>query len=546
MVKTKRRSVSQEQTEAPTLTLKERMAQKRKADRLRKEVINFTIFTVFFSAIVGAILGIAVDPKIGVGGGVGILYTALSFKYPRHALWAFLIYLPFGGTITYSIGNSPLLQLAKDGFFIPALFGVIQYCRREQLPIFISKPLVAPLGILLAFCMFTLIFVNGAQQISPGHNGQPLAMGILGLKVFLGYVPLIVCAYYLLRDRKDLLFLMRLTVVLILTCCGLAFIQYLFLKTGRCSGTRFAEGQDLFRASLSARCFVGGSLLYSPEHGQIRLPGTFVAPWQWGWFLISSAFLAFGPAFNDPKPLWRTLSLVSLASVFVLAVLSGQRIALALVPLTFVLLLVLTGQIIQLKRFLPTAVGLTLVLGIAALRNPEVLQTRIESFQSRWAASPPYDFIVGQFKWAMSSTAGVLGSGLGRATNSARGLGETLLIETYYPKILYEVGLFGMLAFLVFVTVLTYVTFRAYRSLRDRTLRNIGASLWVFVLFISYNTYYYPLDVDPVAVYYWFFAGVILKLPDIERQEKLEALEAEGKLQSKKKKKNRLRKKGFS
>jgi hypothetical protein len=37
-------------------------------------------------------------------------------------------------------------------------------------------------------------------------------------------------------------------------------------------------------------------------------------------------------------------------------------------------------------------------------------------------------------------------------------------------------------------------------------------------LLISYNTYYYPLDVDPVAVYYWFAAGMILKLPELDRE----------------------------
>jgi hypothetical protein len=42
--------------------------------------------------------------------------------------------------------------------------------------------------------------------------------------------------------------------------------------------------------------------------------------------------------------------------------------------------------------------------------------------------------------------------------------------------------------------------------------------MWVFVLFISYNTYYYPLDVDPVAVYYWLCAGIIFKLPILDKQ----------------------------
>jgi len=31
------------------------------------------------------------------------------------------------------------------------------------------------------------------------------------------------------------------------------------------------------------------------------------------------------------------------------------------------------------------------------------------------------------------------------------------------------------------------------------------------------------LDVDPVAVYYWFFAGVLFKLPELEKQEKEDA-----------------------
>ena len=38
---------------------------------------------------------------------------------------------------------------------------------------------------------------------------------------------------------------------------------------------------------------------------------------------------------------------------------------------------------------------------------------------------------------------GLIGSGLGRATNSARALGETKLVETYYPKVLFEVGIVG-------------------------------------------------------------------------------------------------------
>lgn len=36
---------------------------------------------------------------------------------------------------------------------------------------------------------------------------------------------------------------------------------------------------------------------------------------------------------------------------------------------------------------------------------------------------------------------GALGSGLGRATNSARAMGQTKLVETYYPKVLLKLEL---------------------------------------------------------------------------------------------------------
>lgn len=74
------------------------------------------------------------------------------------------------------------------------------------------------------------------------------------------------------------------------------------------------------------------------------------------------------------------------------------------------------------------------------------------------------------------------------------------------------------------VTTLTVICFQTYRSLKNRNFRIYGAALWVFILFISYNTYYYPLDVDPVAVYYWFFAGILLKLPVLDKQEQLQSV----------------------
>ncbi len=505
--------------------LKAQLAKQRQTVKSRQELTKFLTMVLILAVVVALLIGIVGGVKGAVAGFAAAFCLLLSFKYPWQALYAFLIYLPLGGTITYLLGNSPIMQLAKDAFYVPALIGVIQFCKRKRINWFVPQQLKVPLFALLGYCVLVILFVNGAQQFFPiceaAKTGgickeQPIGMGILGLKVFLGYVPLISCAYYLIRTKEDFYRLMRMFVVLILICCTLGFAQYMMLKTGRCKGT-VGEGAALFKASLESRCLVGGSLLYSEEQGVIRLPGTFVAPWQWGWYLIASAYFSFAIAFNDRIWYWRLAGMAAMAQTTAMAVLSGQRIALAIVPISFGILMITTGQIANFTRFLPIVMILGLAIVGALAAYPEVVSERVDSFVSRWNAAPPTDFIAQQFGF-VQDLSGVLGRGLGRATNSARALGDTKLIETYFPKIMYEIGPLGLLLFLVLVTTLTVITFQAYRQVKDKNLRGIGAALWTFLLFISYNTYYYPLDVDPVAVYYWFVAGMILKLPLLDQQ----------------------------
>lgn len=509
----------------PELSRQEQRKLDKAKAKNRQIVIQYVSKVVAISAVLGAILSLILEPKLGVGAGLAIACLALSARFPRYAIYGFIFYLPFSGTVTYALGGSPILQLAKDAIFFPALIPVILFCAKYKQPLIIPPALKIPLILYGTFLAAVLVFVNGSQQLQA--SGEiPILVGLLGLKAQLGYLLLITCVYYLIRTKKDLYFLLRSQVVLIIICCGLAFLQYLMLKTGRCEGTT-GTGDELFKASLESRCLVGGALLYTPEQGQIRLPGTFVAPWQWGWFLISSAFFAFGTAFSDRVLIWRILGLVSMAMVFVMSVLSGQRIALALVPFVVIMLLILTGQILNLKRFLPIGIALAVILSIAATQYPEIVSQRFESFQSRWNAAPPQAFISEQIEWAMSQQQGLLGRGLGRATNSARIFGKTVLVETYHSKVLYETSPIGLLLMLGVYTVLVITTFRAYRVIKDPSLRGYGASMFTFVLFISYFPYYYPLDVDPVNVYYWLAAGIVLKLPDIDRQERLEKSQVE-------------------
>ena len=506
-----------------TLSPRQKLVLERAAVARRKETISFIFSSFFGCAFVGLLFALLVGPKEGIAAGGALMCLILSFKYQRLALYAFIIYVPFAGTVIYALGGSPILQIAKDIFYIPALIGVYQFCRKNKLPIILPKQIKPPLIFLVIIVAVTALITNVPDQFIGGEgNSLPVIMAIWGAKVIFGYVPLVACIYYLIRNKEDLIFFLRMQAVLVLVASGLGLIQYFMLKTGYCAGTR-GVGDEMFRASLSARCFVGGSLLYSPDVGQIRLPGTFVAPWQWGWFLISGAFFSFGTTFSDRSAIWRAVGLVSLVAVMVMAVVSGQRIALVLVPFSIGLLTILTGQVVNLKRFLPIGIILGIILSYLVVNNPAVIQGRIESLISRWEASPPQQFMAEQFDQVWKEQEGIFGHGVGRATNSARKFGKTTLIETYHPKVIYELGPLGLIAVMAVYTTLTVVTFRVYRNTKDRNLRSYAASMWVFILFISYSPYYYPLDVDPVAVYYWLAAGIVLKIPELERQEREKA-----------------------
>ncbi|MDJ1180734.1 hormogonium polysaccharide biosynthesis protein HpsL [Roseofilum sp. BLCC_M91] len=530
MAKTKLKSKGKAQTpatlEKPPPTKEELAAKKREAANARKKFIGVLGQSLGFGSVFG-IIGIAVtgDPKAFLGGLLGMTVLLTCLKYPIQALWAFYIYMPFSGTVVYwAGGGNAIFHLAKDAFYIPGLMGIYQYCKRYRLPFLVPKAFLPSLFLLLGYCIFVILIIN--PQTSRGGD-KPILLGILGLKVFMGYIPLISCGFYMIRGKKELLWITRITTVLAIITCVLCLMQYQMLSSGTCQGTRGASGDALFKASVEAKCLVGGSLTFSPSQNQIRLPSTLPSPWHWGWYMICSAFFTFATAFCDPSLPWQLAGFAGMALNFVCSVISGQRIATLLVPVFTVMLLVLTGQVTNLKRFIPIAVGLTLLIGGAAIAFPDVVQERLDSLMGRLDASNPADFIAEQAEHSVGK-AGLFGKGVGRATNSARIFGRVALIETWFPKIIYEIGKPGLALFLLMVTVLTWETFKSYRSVKDKSLRNFGACFWVFILVISYQTYWYPLDTDPVCVYYWLFAGITLKLPaiDKEEQKKKEELQA--------------------
>jgi hypothetical protein len=537
----KKHKQGQTKADSPPLNIKEKLALKKEERQKKQKLTGLIVFAICVAILLGLPLSLLFDATIGAAVSLALILVVFSFSYPRMALWAFIIYVPFTGTIVYWLGGSSILQLSKDIFYLPALIALVLECRKKQLPIIVPKQLGTTLLLIFVFCVVCLlavnlqrqflptcdsvagmsIFRNGSLREIPCRESETFLQGILGFKVLLGYVPLIFCTYYLIKDKPTLLFFSRLLVTLAIICCVLGLMQYWMLKTGRCVGTRGSVGDLLFKATLEARCLVGGGLVYSPEVNMIRLPGTFVSPWHWAWFLVSSAVVCYASAFSEISQKWRLAALMGLTLVFINALISGQRLAFFGVLIIILLIAILTGQIANLKRFLPIIFAATLLLAIGfSFLDPDFVQQRYDSAITRWQQAPPTDFIQGQLDFAIRNQGGILGRGLGVATSAARFFGDISFVETFHSKVLFELGYIGFALYMIFMTYLVYLAFRTYLSLKDPTLRGFAGSYSVLLLFVAYLPYWYALDTDPVGVYYWIFAGVIFKLPVIEKQEK--------------------------
>jgi hypothetical protein len=497
------------------------------------------IILAIATILISLVLGIVFDKKAALLGILAVPAMVGSFVHPRLGLLALIIYLPLSNTFALSvvkvfqvvgnfIGIEPsyaLYKIAKDAFYFPALAAILIKTKtfkqlRPQI-----KPFLITALILLASSLITFLFVNLPQGA--------IAVGIVGLKILLSYIPLVLCGYYLIEQKRDLFVVNRLLIVMILVCCVLALIQYFLLVQGICPDNEFLNQLEVLvpksdtefypniteKASLKAQCFVGGSVLYNPDRGLIRLPGTFSDPWQWGWFLVSSSVISYAASFSDPQKRWRVAGWVAMVLVFLATLVSGQRIPFLLVPLFYLVLFIATSKH---KQKLPLKLGILGLISLLAVTLNPFIQERGLNFLDRWLYSSPIDFVGNQMQW-MFNYAQLFGFGLGTASSGARHLaGEEgiRLIETYYAKLLYEIGIVGFIAFMALVTILCILTFKAYLKVKNAALKHWGLCIWIFLLFISYNPYYYPLSVEPVSVYYWLFAGILLKLPEIS--EKLE------------------------
>jgi threonine/homoserine efflux transporter RhtA len=91
--------------------------------------------------------------------------------------------------------------------------------------------------------------------------------------------------------------------------------------------------------------------------------------------------------------------------------------------------------------------------------------------------------------------------------------------ESWYVKAYLELGVFGLAIAVALLGTIVYRAARVHFRLRDPRLKMVSAAvlaLMGWVLIYCFKAQYF--DLDPINVYFWLFAGILMSLPRLERQ----------------------------
>ena len=431
---------------------------------------------------------------------------ALAALRPVVGMALALATVPWTGTAAYALDAPWLTHALPLALLLPAAVRVAWERRHE-------KPTPGLRLLLLAGWIFaglvSAALLLGRGPVSP--EDRPLLVGLVGFATIFGCVPAILLAPTLTESHRQSPGLVRLLSASFLLACTLALVQAVLIESGQCPQT-----PDL-KVSADNPCLVGGGYAHNTYYSSTRLPGTAASPWHWSWILIAGATITVVGWFRDDRG--RILHAAAALSIVAASYVSGQRVALVLVPVALASFAGagwlarqrLSLRLLSLSAGAAVALG-AIVLGLSSLGAlPQSLEIRIGDFGDRWRAASPSTFTRTQLEWVRHERPGLFGEGVGRGTNAARTFGSTRLVEAFPAKRLFETGWIGATLFLMLVLEILRRSARRIRSCSvDAAVdRSQLVVIWLFVFVLAAYPTWYAVDTPPTHAVFWLAVGLL-------------------------------------
>jgi len=465
------------------------------------------------------------------GLGIGVItVTVIILNDWRSGFLLFIGWLLFEDSLRKFLGNGTILFFGKDVLAAITYLSLIIAKRRGQVAWF-RPPFLVPLGLFFALAL--------VQIFNP--YGESVLYGLLGLKVYFYYVPLMYVSYALLRDGRDLerflIFSISLGVVIALLGVAQSILGFSFLNPTTLAPELQALG-NLTRTSPIS-------------HVETHAPtSVFVSAGRFSAYMILVTIVAMGGQgyLLLTRRRRAAFGFLGIGAAVVGAMQSASR---GSIIYTIVSVLVLSAGFLWgapwkwgQGRVLVKAMRRALFVGAAGLFLMVFLFPA--SIGANWSfysetldpTSPAFELRsrVVDYPWmnlmlAFDNPRWPIGYGTGTASSGIQYVARVLDtksaeigVENGWGTLIVEMGILGLVLWLWWTTALLYYAWKVVQQLRGTVYFPIGFSIfwYAFLLLV-------PLSYGGMAVYQnfvmnaylWLLVGVLFRLPHLAQTPQL-------------------------
>ncbi|OLE96492.1 MAG: hypothetical protein AUG75_19845, partial [Cyanobacteria bacterium 13_1_20CM_4_61_6] len=450
----------------------------------------------------------------------GIVAVVAILKDWRVGLYSFFSWIMIEDLVRKYLGNNMLIYFAKDFLFLTLCLSFLLACRT------MGKRLYRPPFLVTLLVFFFYCFV---EVFNPASTS--IFYGLMGLKLYFLYVPLLVMGHALVNSEEQLRRFFFFNSILILSVTTFGIVQSIL-------GPTFlnpAELQEEIRE-------LGTLYRVSPITGLVAYRPTsfFVSAGRFQNFLIISwaSTLGLGSFLLMRRQTGRWLAFLTIGIVAVGSLMAASRGVFMWNLLTMVVFIpaILWGgswRPEDLARFirivLRTTICVALALIILAVQFPKELGSRLAIYSETLS---PYssaselgnrslDYPLQNFLAAFNYARWPYGYGLG--TSSLGGQYVTRLlhvppmnvgVENGYGQLLIEIGIVGLLLWILLAFRITLCAWRAVKQLKGTPWFPLGFGIFWFVFLIVFPMSFYGFIAYQdfiMNAYFWLLLGILFR-----------------------------------
>jgi hypothetical protein len=455
---------------------------------------------------------------------VGCAFIVAMLHSWRNGLYFFLAWLLFEDFARKFLGNNMAIYFAKDVLAAVVYLSFFLAFRRKEVASF-RPPFLVPV---LIFFWFGVM-----QVFNPASTH--LMYGVMGMKLFFCYVPLLFVGYALLNSEAELrhFFSVNLILGLIIVSLGVAqaILGHTFLNPEVVADDIRALS-TLYRVSP-----ISGLTLYRPT-------SVFVSTGRFGNFLMVSWLLVFG--FSGYLLLrhkrGRALAFVALSlTVAGLALCSSRGVVLysagSAIAGTVAFIWGAPWRQREVIRVLRTAqraaLGIALGLGLLFFIFPEALLSRVAFYtetltpggsaselQTRTWDYPLMNFLgaFGYERWPYGYGIGTTSLGTQYVARFFKAKPPVIGVESGFGTLVIEMGIGGLILWFVMSFAIVFSAWRVVKQLRGSPWFPLAFMIfWYAGLLLFPMTFngIQPYEDFVLNAYFWLLLGILFRLPTL-------------------------------